>query len=87
LAASLPSTAMLTHMADIIGSVHLEHFHNFCRVDFVVSHPFHKEREMDGARSFLTLPVKMLQTWKPSVVARTGAAIPVAAGIASIRIA
>jgi hypothetical protein len=37
----------------------LEQFHNFCKVDFVVSHPFHKEREMDGARSFLTLSVKM----------------------------
>jgi hypothetical protein len=36
-----------------------EHFHNFCNVDFVVSHPFHKEREMDGARSFLTPSVKM----------------------------
>jgi hypothetical protein len=38
---------------------YLEHFDNFCKVDFVVSHPFHKEREMDGARSFLTLSVKM----------------------------
>src|ERR1017187_7324146 len=39
--------------------IDLEHFHNFCKVDFVVSHPFHKEREMDGARSFLTTSVKM----------------------------
>jgi hypothetical protein len=38
----------------------LEHYHCSCRVEFVVSHPFHKEREMDGARSFLTPSVKML---------------------------
>src|ERR1035437_675885 len=36
-----------------------EYCQNSCRVDFVVSHPFHKEREMDGARSFLTPSVKM----------------------------
>ena len=28
----------------------LDHFHNYCKDDLVVSHPFHKEREMDGAR-------------------------------------
>jgi hypothetical protein len=38
----------------------LERFHSSCRVDFVVSHPFHKELERDGARSFLTPSVKML---------------------------
>ena len=37
----------------------LEHFHNFYKVDLVVSHPFHREREMDGAQSFLTLSVKV----------------------------
>ena len=37
----------------------LEHFHYSYRVGFVVSHPFHKEREKDGARSFLTPSVKM----------------------------
>ena len=37
----------------------LGRFHSSCRVDFVVSHPFHIEREMDGARSFLTPSVKM----------------------------
>jgi hypothetical protein len=37
----------------------LEHFHSFCEADFVVSHPFHREREMDGARSFLALSLKM----------------------------
>ena len=36
----------------------LEHFHSSCSVGLVVSHPFHKEREMDGARSILTLSVK-----------------------------
>jgi hypothetical protein len=30
--------------ADGFGS----HDHCICRVEFVVSHPFHKEREMDG---------------------------------------
>jgi hypothetical protein len=35
-------------------------FHYSCRVGFVVSHPFHKEREKDGARSFLTPSVKMV---------------------------
>jgi hypothetical protein len=38
----------------------LKNFHCPCRVSFVVSHPFHKEREMDGARSFITSSVKML---------------------------
>jgi hypothetical protein len=42
------------------SSLDLEHYHCSCRVEFVVSHPFHKEREMDGARSFLTPSVKML---------------------------
>ena len=37
----------------------LEHFHYFYGVSFVVSHPFHKEREKDGARGFLTPSVKM----------------------------
>jgi hypothetical protein len=31
----------------------------FCKVDFVVSNPFHKERQMDGALSFLMQSVKM----------------------------
>jgi hypothetical protein len=31
-------------------------------VEFMHSHPFHKEREMDGARNFLTLSVKILQS-------------------------
>jgi hypothetical protein len=35
-----------------------EHFHYSCVVDFVVSHPFHKEREMDGARTPLHQPEK-----------------------------
>jgi hypothetical protein len=38
----------------------LGHFHGSCRVGLVVSHPFHKEREMDGAQSILTLSEKML---------------------------
>ena len=42
------------------GDCRLAHFHNFCKVDFEVSHPFHKKREMDGARRFLTLSVRML---------------------------
>jgi hypothetical protein len=37
----------------------LKHFHYCDRVGFVVSHPFHKEREKDGARSFLRPSVKM----------------------------
>ena len=37
----------------------LEHFHSSCEAGFGVSHPFHKEREMDGARRFFTLSVKM----------------------------
>jgi hypothetical protein len=41
-------------------SQRLEHFHSFCEADFVVSRPFHKERELDGARSFLALSLKML---------------------------
>jgi hypothetical protein len=40
-------------------SLFLEHFHHSYRMGFVVSHPFHKEREKDGARSFLTPSVKM----------------------------
>jgi len=40
----------------------LRHSHYSYRVGFVVSHPFHKEREMDGARIFLTPSLKML--WK-----------------------
>jgi|GEM_PF-4851367 hypothetical protein len=36
------------------------HYHCSGRVEFVASHPFHKEREMDGARSFLTPSEKML---------------------------
>ena len=38
----------------------LKHFHSSCRVGFVVFHPFHREREKDGARSFLAPSVKML---------------------------
>jgi hypothetical protein len=36
-------------------------FKNFRKIDFVVSHPFHKGREMDGARGLLALSVKMFQ--------------------------
>jgi hypothetical protein len=48
--------------SDDIPCVLQEHFHSFCRVEFEVSHPFHKEREMDGARSFLTPSVKTQST-------------------------
>jgi len=37
----------------------LEHFHSFREADFVFSHPFHTEREMGGAPSFLTPSGKM----------------------------
>jgi len=48
----------------------LEHFHCFCTIEFVVSHPFDKDTRsrsfeslrslrMDGARNFLTPSVKM----------------------------
>jgi hypothetical protein len=38
----------------------LEHFQDCCEVEFAVSHPFHKEHEMDGARSFVTAVLKVL---------------------------
>jgi hypothetical protein len=44
---------------NVYGNATLKHFHYSYRVGFVVSHPFHKEREKDGARSFLTPSVKM----------------------------
>jgi len=45
-----------------IATVFPEHFQSSCKIDFVVSHPFRKEREMDGARSFLTLSMKTLSS-------------------------
>ena len=46
--------------ADAQATAGLEHVHGCCKVGFVVSHPFHKEREMDGAQSFLALQLYLL---------------------------
>ena len=47
---------------DFWGAI-LANCHGFCRPDLEDSRPFHKQREMDDARSFLSPTAKLL--WRP----------------------